>query len=156
METVGPVSASPFTLPANVNTTTTRLELPPSLLQWVNSTTHYRANFTATFTDGPYVGVSKIASIVLRPTLPNIIVDIVGGDRVTSRSVDITIDGSKSRDPAFPTATLTYAWTCRANNGVTCPSIASGVSSFVLRGAELVWSATYTLTLNVTVSCWRY
>ncbi|KAJ3049179.1 hypothetical protein HK097_009803 [Rhizophlyctis rosea] len=152
VSTVNAAGKTAFSL-SGVTTNTTTLSLASGSLPWVNANTYYEATLTATFV-APYAGVVKTATIVLRPQLPRIIAEIVGGDRVTGRAIDILIDGSKSRDPAFPNAALTYAWVCAANDAnnqaTPCPAIQAGVSQFTLLGANLVDRATYNFTLTVT------
>ncbi|KAJ3041760.1 hypothetical protein HDV00_008650 [Rhizophlyctis rosea] len=139
-------------LPVSItNANRSTLALPATTIPYIDGTSYYKANLTVSFTNGQG---SSSASINLTPVLPDLIVDILGGNGKVGPTVNFTLDGSKSRDPGIPGATLTYAWTCGANNGsfaVPCPTIATPTASIItVSGADLTLGATYNYTLTVT------
>ncbi|KAJ3177259.1 hypothetical protein HDU87_004510 [Geranomyces variabilis] len=91
-------------------------------------------------------------TVTVQP-LPHVVVAAIAGDspRASGVNIPLLLDGSSSVDTNYPSATLTYVWTCAASAGGTCPTISS-TTNVLKFDKNTLTVGTYTFTLTVTSS----
>ncbi|KAI8587417.1 REJ domain-containing protein, partial [Geranomyces variabilis] len=115
-----------------------------------------KGSFTGTYVTVTVTGKDSGTTVMAKQTvtvqaLQHNVVAAISGDspRDSGVNIPLLLDGSSSVDTNYPSATLTYAWTCATSDG-TCPSTSSATTSVLKFDKGTLTAGTYTFTLTVS------